>query len=65
MSDEVQPTSIRLPADLHRALHREADLERRTVSWIIVDVMDRWVKWREQNRDAKLGAETEIKGGKK
>lgn len=51
MPDEVQPTSIRLPETLHAALHREADLERRTVSWIIVDVMKNWVRWREQQRE--------------
>jgi predicted transcriptional regulator len=46
LTDEVQPTSIRLPADLKRALDREADIERRTVSWLIVETMAKWVEWR-------------------
>jgi predicted transcriptional regulator len=65
MPDRAQPTSIRLPVDLKRALDREADIERRTVSWLIVETMSKWVEWRRQNRDAALGASTEVRRAKK
>jgi predicted transcriptional regulator len=61
MADEIQPTSIRLPVDLKQELERAAVAERRTTSWLIVEICRMWLKWREQNRDAKLGSETKIK----
>jgi predicted transcriptional regulator len=65
LTNEIQPTSIRLPVDLKQELERAAVAERRTTSWLIVEICRMWLKWREQNRDAKLGSETEIKRAKK
>ena len=36
------PTSIRLPGPLKAALKEEADEQRRSLSWIIIEILEQW-----------------------
>jgi predicted transcriptional regulator len=49
MTDD-SPYSIRLPADLRADLDREAKLESRPVSYLIVQAMRQWIEWRKAQR---------------
>lgn len=48
---KVHPTSIRLPADLKRDLRRlalkePAEVERRSLHWLILRVLRQWADWK-------------------
>lgn len=52
------PTSLRLPPDLKRDLKRlapleAADVERRSMTWLILRILRQWVDWKKAKEKAK------------
>ncbi len=36
------PTSVRLPGPLKEALRVEAEQQRRSLSWLIIEILEQW-----------------------
>lgn len=54
MSKLPAPTSLRIPPDLKRDLKRfapleQADVERRSMTWLILRILRQWVDWKKKN----------------
>ena len=48
------PVSFRLPADLRADLDKEAQVQKRSRSYVIVEVLRQWQAWWKKEREAKL-----------
>ena len=42
------PTSVRLPKPVKADLKKFADLQGCAVSWLIVDIISKWIDWRKR-----------------
>lgn len=55
---QADPTSLRIPPDLKRDLKRlaplePADVERRSMTWLILRILRQWVDWKKSKEKAK------------
>lgn len=44
------PTSIRIPQDVMADIDREADEQRRSRSWVVVEILRQWQAWKKRDR---------------
>lgn len=47
------PTSVRLPGELKDALKAEADEQRRSLSWLIVEILQQWLAFSKQQKKSR------------
>jgi hypothetical protein len=57
--DYEKPTSVRMPAELAAYIKVYAQTQHRSVSWVIVDVVRKWMDWDKKQRYKKVVREDE------